>query len=325
MNIDQAYKTLGLQNSATDEEIKKAYKSLAKKHHPDVDKDNPDKFKEINQAHDLIKDYRANPGKHSPFSRNQAAYGSVNLNDIFAGFQNHFRQSGVHRTPEQVKIQVSISFKESVLGCEKDISYSREKKCEECNGESVKRISNGCDACDGFGEVRKTRGNMQFLQSCGKCLGRNVGENTCTLCNGKGTQTEDVRGSVSIQAGRHSGDILQMRGKGNFVEANMFGEQYTDVFIQIIVMAEDGLELIDNDVVSNIEISLKEAFTGCEKAVKTIDGERTISIGKSTHHKDEVRIPGMGVKERNGDQRVIVNVKYPNEETISALIGIIGE
>ena len=135
-------------------------------------------------------------------------------------------------------------------------------QCAECKGEGIERKSNGCTVCDGFGQVIRQKSNMQFVQSCNKCFGRKVDEKTCGLCTGNGTQTEDVKGSVSIAAGRHSDDMLQMRGKGNFVESNIFGDQYTDVFVRIIVDPEDGLELIDNNVVSNIDISLRDAFLG---------------------------------------------------------------
>jgi molecular chaperone DnaJ len=326
MNIEEAYKILGVASSATDDEIKKAYKKLAKTHHPDVDKTNPDKFKKINQAHDMIKDHRANPNKYNgSFRTSGNAYGSVSINDIFSGFSNHFRQSPKNRTPEHINTQVKISFKEAVMGCEKDISYTRNIKCAECKGEGVNYKSNGCDACDGFGKVIKESGNMRFVQSCNKCYGKNVEDNNCLLCDGSGIQTEDVRGSVAIQAGRHSGDVLRMQGRGNFIESNMFGEQYTDVFVQIIVEREVGLELINNDVVSSLSISLRDALSGCERTVKTIDGDRVITIEKMTHHKDEVRIANLGAKGTNGVQRVIINIEYPQAHLIDKMIELMKE
>ena len=327
MNIDQAFKILDLPKSASDDEIRAKYKSLAKQFHPDINKNEPEKFKEINQANDLIKDFKANPNKYAnnSFGKTSApGYGSININDIFNGFQSHFQQSGAHRTPTHINLSVSISFKQSVIGCDKDILYTRNIKCVECNGDGVKYKGNGCDTCDGFGKVVSQKGNMQFVRSCNKCQARNITEENC-LCNGKGTTPQDVQETVSIPAGRHSGDVLQMRGKGNFVDSNMFGEHHTDVLISISVEKDDELELIEQDVVSKVNVSLLEAFTGCEKLIKTIDGNKTITIEKMSHNKDEVSLPKLGVINTNGKHRAIINIKYPSDEITEMLVELMKE
>jgi len=326
MNIDEAFKELGLTKTASEEEIKQKYKELAKKYHPDIFKDDPEKFKQINQAHDIVKDYQANPRKYdnpAPFGRTGTTYNNININDIFNNISNNQQSRKPARQVSQINIDITISFKEAVLGCDRPLQYKRDVKCPSCDGNGVKYKGNGCDSCNGFGHIIMNSKNMQFTKVCTKCYGRDIKHDECN-CN-DGMKAEDVSGSVSVSPGRKNGDVLRLTGKGNYVGATIFGEQYTDVFIKITVNKEEGLDLVENDVVSRINLSLLEAIQGCDKEVKTIHGMKSITIPKMSRNKEEISLPKMGVKDTPGRQRIIMDIHYPSEELTNKIIELLKE
>ncbi|SRR5260221_4781441 len=311
MNIDEAYKILGVDKSISDADLKTKYRELAFKYHPDrYTGEEANKLSQINEANTLIKDHRENPQKYQQpdFFGGQDF---INIQDLFG--QNPFGFGGGQtvRNISPPHLNVSVSFKEAILGENKEISYKRNIKCEPCNGEGFEKITNNCDKCNGFGTVVINSGRAIFSQQCGKCFGRNVKKISCNKCNGNCTITSDINGTVHIPAGTIDGSTLAVRGKGHFMGGGMFGETYTDLFIHVKVNKKIGLELIGNDVVSNINISLLEALKGTTKEVETIFGSKNIVIPSSSKNRDEISIPNCGVKTRNGTQRVIININYP--------------
>lgn len=321
----KAFKTLGLNKEASDEEIKKAYRDAAKKYHPDVYKEDPNKFKEINAANDLIKEYKNNPRsfQQNPFAGGGfAGYQNININDFVQDFfrsnhQEHERQEKISEPPT---VHISISFVEAVLGCDKEIKYTRYLKCNKCDGEGIKREGNGCGSCDGFGKSTTITKNARFIKSCGKCHGKNIKTFDCETCKTEGLIDDSITGSLHIPGGRHTGDTLRLQGKGHYMGEAFFGSSYSDVFVIINVEKDNELELIGNDVVSNVNISLLEALSGCEKTIKTIQGNKQISINKLAKNKDNVILNGLGVPNVGGNHKIIVNVEYPNQEVVDKLV-----
>ena len=309
MELKQALDLFEMDKSSSEEEFKSKYREFTKKYHPDIYKEDPNKFKEINIAYDLIKDYKKNPNKYDNPNFNQgfnpfSGFG-ININDIFN--QQH-RQSYV----QHIQVKTTISFKEAVLGTEKEIEYDKNVKCNDCDGQGSSMIKNDCKHCDGFGRsVSQTRG-MIFTRGCDKCNGEGVTTKECKSCNSTGSKSSHIKASVNIPSGVVNNATLGLRGAGHFAGSSMLGESYSDVYLTINVIPDDILTMEGSNVILNIDIPLIDALTGCEKEVKTIFGTKNINIPSLSKNKDSVILPNLGVKSANGSQVVILNIKYPD-------------
>lgn len=301
MNIKEAYKILELEQTAPPEEAKKQFRKLSKKLHPD-NKDSGDEaqFKKINEAYQII----SNPEKAERENLHWNAPAGAHT-----GF-NPFGRSKVFFT-QNLSAKMTISFSESVLGCQKELKLIRQIKCDTCNGEGTVALSNGCVSCGGRGKVVIRQGNLVMVQACGKCGGRNLIEN-CKNCSSKGVVEVETVYQVNIPGGVMDTNVLILRGKGNFGGAFGPMEQYSDVYINFHVIPEPGLSIDKLDVVCACEVSLQEALIGCQKIVNTIQGYQDIEIKPMSRHKDEVIIPHLGIN-KIGNQRVILDVKYPKD------------
>ncbi len=315
MNLQEAYSILELSQSASQDEAKKKYRELTKKYHPDINKEPgaEDKFKKINEAYGCV---QSGKGTDREVPANPFGGG---FNPFGGGF-NPFARQTVYRTiPRNISAETTILFKDSVLGCKKDITFYRLTKCNECNGFGEQHINNGCDKCHGLGTITKKQGNMIFTQTCDKCGGV-IQTKECIKCNASGSIGVDVSVQVQIPGGVVSGNILRLSGMGNYV-GNMMGmDQYTDAHLTINVEPHKNLTLEGRDVVTSISISLLDALKGCTKQVETIHGLKDISIAPKSKNKDEIVMPNLGV-EGSGAQKVILDISYPynTEELIKTL------
>jgi molecular chaperone DnaJ len=320
MDINEAYNLLGVSKDISDDDLKREYKKLAAAYHPDRFKDDPNKFKHINEAYQLVNDYRANPEKYNPSHFGGFGGGggfNINLSDILGGF-GRTHESGVQIKADPIHLHASISFKDHVLGLDKELAFKKNIKCDTCNGKGKAAIGNGCQACDGFGRVLKHQGNMVMQMGCNRCQGKNVRHKDCDRCSSKGFLTVDA--NVKIHIPSASQGVLRMQGSGNYAGSNgIFGDAYTDAFLNVEVIPDPDLTLVGADVVSTVKISMLEALEGCDKTVRTIYGTRQINIPIRARNKDEIRLDGCGVKQANGAQRVILDI--PWEEDIEGLKG----
>lgn len=310
---EEAYRVLGLKEDATDDDVKKAFRKLASKYHPDVNKakDAEDKFKKINEANQTINDYKENPHKYSsvPIPNQWQDGDQINLADIFGGFGGQTQK--IFRHP-QIIINTTISFKDSIIGVDRELKFNRYVKCNDCNGQGSESIGNGCKHCDGFGHITSKQHNMFFNVFCTKCYGRNIQQKPCSTCKSNGYSEVNSNFTVHIPSGTVN-STLRLRGAGHFSRTSPLGDMYTDVFVNVLVVSEEGLSLVGNDVVSDLSISLLDALRGSKKDVKTIFGSNEIDIPKNSKNRDEIKIPDCGVKSANGIQRVILNVEYPSD------------
>lgn len=316
MNIKEAYKTLDLSDNASEEDVKKAFKKSAAKLHPDVNKE-PDaeaNFKKVNEAFQTIQDHKNNPHKYeqqSPFRRT-----NINIEDFGIDFSDIFQ----HNNAEQQKsfsyaplnTRIKISFKESIVGCNKDISYKKYIKCVKCNGKGTEAIGNGCQSCNGFGRITSSNKGMVFTRVCQKCYGRDAKTKPCIPCNQVGVLEVDTNVNVHIPPGTIDDAHLRLRGGGHYAGTAIFGDAYTDVSVFVNVIPEEGLSLIGQNVVSHTKISLLDALIGCEREIKTINDNKTIIIPPLSKNKDEVNIKSCGVPPY-GIHNVIVDVEYPDD------------
>lgn len=308
MKKSEAYATLGIAETATPEEVKKAFKKLAVKYHPDTNKapDAEAQFKKVNEAYQNIEknvfdDVPANFGG-MPFA------GNINLQDILGfGFGNQRRPRQNSPPPKDIQLTQTISFKESVLGCKRELTYPCDVMCSKCGGNGEFLVDNGCATCGGKGRIIGQQGNMFFERTCNKCAGK-VKYEKCSVCSTQGKIASERTITISIKAGVTDGSVLRLLGIGNF--GNQYG--YSNVFVSIKVTPEINLTLQGNDVITNVNISLLEALTGCDKKIITIDGEQDVSIPPASKNKDEVILSKLGV-DRQGNERVIINIEYPKD------------
>jgi len=308
MKLKEAYQTLGLSENANEEEVKKTFRKLAAKSHPDVNKepDAEDKFKKINQAYQVIQ-HGEEPEPGERLRQSQNPFGHYGNPFDFINAQH----STIHPA-ENINVSIALSFKESVLGCKKDIKFSRNIKCQECNGEGEKHLNNGCEKCGGKGQIVGKQGNMIFTRTCDKCFGRSRTE-PCMTCSTKGIMESETSVNVSIPGGIQDSSVLRLGGMGHFVGSSfMFADQHTDVHLRVSVVPEAGLSINGTNVVSILEISLLEALQGCNKKVKTIEGQREIQVVPLSKNREEIVIPKLGVN-GTGDHKIILDVKYPKK------------
>lgn len=312
MKVKEAYSILELEETATQEEAKKQFRKMSKILHPD-NKETGDeaKFKKINEAYQIISDPQKaeREGLHWNYPSPQTVWGST----PFGRTKVYFSQPANAKT--------TISFAESVLGCQKEIKLNRTIKCTQCNGDGHIVINNGCTECGGRGSKVARQGDFVVMMRCGKCGGHSATE-PCKICQTKGVVEVESVLQVNIPGGVLNGGVLNLRGVGNF--AGAFGpmDQYTDAHLTVNVIPEPGLSIEGDNVVYTMELSLQEALTGCKKIAKTITGYQDIEIKPLSRHKDEVIIPRLGVNGQ-GDQRVILDVRYPSD--ITKLLGVLND
>lgn len=320
MKLSEAYTVMGLSPGATPEEAKKQFKKLAKEFHPDVNKaaGAEAKFKQINEAYQIVESGEGtDPPIGNPFHGSAGGYGP--FRNPFSG--DPFGSSKRQYYASNIDLNTTISFKESVQGVKKEIKYSRQIKCPHCQGSGNKPINNGCKKCGGRGQTTIRQGGAIFIQTCPECMGRSK-TNPCTECNSAGVLSAEASVHVSIPPAVSEGNILRLSSMGNF-SGTLLGLQdtYTDVYVHIHVTAEEGMRLEGKDIVSEVTISLLDALRGCSQKVKTISGEKKVTIEAQAKNKDEVVL---SVGDHNSiKHRVIVNIGYPTN--IDKLIDVLLE
>lgn len=291
MNRSQAFQILELSNSASEDDIRKKYRELAKIYHPDNKKTgSEEKFKQITNAYETLSKKQESPHFNMP--------NMWNMNDF-----QHQEQSEIH-------LNITISFQESVLGATKEIKYSRQNKCPDCDGNGFIPLNNGCTHCNGSGRIINKQNFGVFISTCSHCHG-NVQHKTCSQCHGAGTVEIELTLKVAIPPGVISSNILRLNNMGHYV--GQFGpiEQYTDTLLHISVTPEEGLSLQGQDVISELNLTLNEAISGATKSVKTILGNQDINVPPLSKNKDHVVIPNLGVNKK-GSHKVFLNIQYPS-------------
>ncbi|WP_251317109.1 molecular chaperone DnaJ [Flintibacter muris] len=346
------YEVLGLSKGCTEEELKKAYRKLAKKYHPDVnpgDKDAEAKFKEINEAYGILSD----PEKKARydqfgFAGVDSSYGGgggmgfdmgdIDLGDIFGSFFGGgfggFGGGGARRNGpqkgESLRVNLALTFEEAAFGCTKEIELSRTETCEECKGSgcAAGTTAETCPDCRGAGQVRIQRGAGGFAFSttttCSKCRGTGKLIHTpCKKCNGAGSVRKKQRVTVTIPAGIDDGQAVSLRGQGN---AGTNGGPAGDLLVRIQIKPHPQFQRDGVTVLYEHPISFYQAAMGAELEIPTIDGKVKYSLPAGTQTGTTFRLRGKGIPElrssRRGDQYVTVKVQVPtslNSEQKAAL------
>ena len=347
------YEVLGIQKGASEDEIKKAYKKLARKYHPDMnpgDKEAEEKFKEVNEANEVLSD----PEKKARYDQfgfagvdpnygagaGGGAYGGGfdfgDLGDIFGSLFGGGFGGGQRRNPnapqrgESIRASVSVSFTEAAFGCEKSVTLERSEQCPTCkgNGCAPGTTPEICPDCHGTGTVQTRRqtpmGVFASNGPCRKCggTGRLIHQ-PCPDCRGTGAVRKRKTIKVNIPAGIDHGQTISLRGQGN---AGRNGGPAGDLLITVMVQPHELFRRDGVDVFCEAPITFAQAVLGAELEIPTIDGKVKYSIPEGTQTGTVFRLKGKGIPVLNGrgrgDQYVTVTIETPrnlNKEQKEAL------
>ncbi|MBQ8396806.1 MAG: molecular chaperone DnaJ [Clostridia bacterium] len=335
------YEVLGLEKGADESAIKKAYRSLAKKYHPDMnpgDAEAEAKFKEVNEAYDVLSDpdKRAKYDQygHAAFDPSMggggAGFGGFgdfgDFGDIFSSFfgggfgggSSSARRNAPVRG-EDIGVRITISFEEAAFGVKRDISYARVQKCPDCNGSGAAAGSSAetCSDCGGSGQKRVTQrlGGMAFQSTvtCEKCKGSGkIIKNPCDNCRGTGYVRITRKLSVSIPAGIDDGERIALRGEGN---EGRNGGAAGDLILIVSVRPHAFFERDGYNIYCEIPITVADATLGAEIEVPTLEGKQKYDIPEGTQPGTAFTLKGKGIpyvnSSRRGDLIFSVNVEIP--------------
>ncbi|MDD4547195.1 MAG: molecular chaperone DnaJ [Bacilli bacterium] len=341
MNKRDYYEVLGVNKNATLNEIKSAFRKLAKLYHPDVSKEPyaAEKFKEAQEAYAILSD----EGKrkqydqfgHNAFSGNGGAQGfdfsNFDFSDIFgdifgsSGFGDFF-SGGRTSTGNRARkgrdslMEMRLTFEEAVFGTKKTIKLNVSENCDDCRGRGG-HDEKTCPTCHGSGQVtaeqRTILGSFMTKTTCSTCQGKGVTyEKRCNTCRGTGKKVESKTIEVKIPAGVDNGNQLRIPGKG---EAGINGGPNGDVYLEFVVEKHPLFERNGNDIYMELPITITDAVLGTKIDVPTLTGNVKLTIPAGSETNDKHRLKGKGIEDVNyhnkGDMYVILKVVVPNKLT----------
>ena len=329
------YETLGVGRSATPDELKSAFRNLARQYHPDVNKapDAEERFKELNEAYAVLSD----PDKRAAYDRFGHAglngmggapdFTTVDFSDIFEelfgfGMGMGGRSRGSRNNPRRgadLSYALALNFEEAVFGVEKEVEITRDETCGTCRGSGAEPGTSPqrCTACEGRGEVRQVRqtilGSMVQVTTCPNCNGQGtVITSPCKTCRGRGLERKTVKRNVAIPAGIDNGQQIRLAGEG---QPGQFGGPNGNLYIEIQVKPHQYFRRKGDDLLLNLNVNVAQAALGAEVEIPTIDGKTSLTIPAGTQPGKVINIRGKGVPHLRatgrGDQLVVVNVEVP--------------
>jgi molecular chaperone DnaJ len=337
MNKDY-YKILGLEKGATKEDVKKAFRKMASKYHPDKQGGDEEKYKEVTEAYAVLGDdkKKAEYDTYGQAFNNAGGpgYGGFNwgdfqqqsgfngggfefdLNDIFENFG--FGGGASNKRGRDVSIDINLNFQESIFGATRKVLLTKNNTCVTCSGSGAKsgteKIS--CTTCGGNGKIRETRqsimGSFSTVRECSDCRGTGkIPKDKCTVCGGDGVARTQEEIAIKIPAGIQNGEVIRMTGRGEAIPSGQPG----DLYIKIHVEAHKSIRREGQTLYSNLPIKLTDALLGNTYKVETLDGVVELKIPAGIAHSELIRIKERGVpgERGRGDFMVKVSIEVPKK------------
>jgi molecular chaperone DnaJ len=323
------YATLGIERTATDAEIKKAFRRLAQQWHPDVSQDPgaAARFKELNEAYQVLSDperrQRYNLFGAAGVEADVAGFGGfADIFDAFFGGATGGSRRGRPPTGSDLRYDLRITFEEAILGTEKEIEFPVLGRCETCGGSGARPGTEAttCPQCGGRGEVRVARqtmlGQMVNITTCPRCRGEGrIVETPCETCRGEGRMERHRTLRVNIPAGIDEGHQIRLSNEG---EAGLRGGPPGSLYVAVHVAAHPSLRREGTELVFEARVGLAQAALGTRIEVPTVEGTEDVEIRAGTQPGTEIRLRGRGVPHlrrpgTRGDLHVVVDVAVPTK------------
>ena len=341
MNNTEFYDRLGVSKDASQDEIKKAYRKMSKKYHPDINKEPgaEEKYKEVQEAYETLGDEQKRAaydqygaaGANGGFGGGTGGFDGFNGGAGFGGFEDIFSSffggGGATRNPnaprqgDDLQYRVDLTFEEAVFGVEKEVSYNREATCETCSGTGAKPGTSPvtCSRCHGQGvinvDTQTPLGMMRRQVTCDVChgTGKEI-KDPCPTCHGSGHEKKSHKVSVKIPAGVETGQQIRLQGQG---EAGFNGGPYGDLFVIIKVLPSKEFERDGSTIYYSMNISFVQAALGDTVEVPTVHGKVELTVPAGTQTGKTFRLRGKGAPKLRGggqgDQHVTVNIVTPTK------------
>jgi molecular chaperone DnaJ len=349
------YDILGVDKKASKDEIKKAFRTLAHKYHPDKKGGDAEKFKEASEAYSVLSDDQkrsqydmygqtfagANTGSQGfggfqgnwqdfanqtgfDFSGFGNATEGFDLGDIFGEFFGGRGRRAQAKRGRDISIDIELEFQEAIFGVERDILLNKVSVCNVCNGSGAKRGTEmvTCQTCNGKGKIREVKrsifGSIEMARVCETCGGSGkVPREKCDFCNGLGILKKEEEIKIKIPAGIDNGEMIRLSGGGEAVKGGTSG----DLYIKTHIKKHKTFHKEGNDLIMNLDVKLSDALLGAKIDIQTLDGLSTLNIPEGINTGDILQIKGKGVPDENrrrGDILVHIRVALPKKLTRSA-------
>ncbi len=322
------YEVLGVGRDATDEEVRKAFRKLAFKYHPDHNRDDgaEDKFKEVSQAYEVLSDSSkragydrfGHDGGEGAFGRGSDSFGFGDIFDAFFGGATTATQQSPQRGGS-LQYRATLTLEEAAFGCEHEVELTRTENCSECHGTGSKPGTQPtrCPNCDGAGQVRRVQssifGRFTNITTCPQCHGEGqLITEPCPHCRGAGREKQKRTVPVKIPAGVDDGNQLRLRGEGN---AGTRGGPSGDLLVVISVREHDYFDREGDNIIYELPVNFAQAALGTEVEVPTLEGNAPLKVPAGCQAGTVIRLKGKGMPHLNGrgrgDQLVTVDVVTP--------------
>ena len=336
------YEVLGVEKGASQDEVKKAFRKLASKYHPDKKTGDEARFKEISEAYAVLSDEKKR-SEYDTYGRSfsggggqqggggfsgfgfggQGAQGfEFDLGDIFNGFGDIFGGGGGQGKPRgrDISIDIEIPFKESVFGTKRSVLLTKNSTCDTCTGSGAAPGSSmqTCATCNGNGKVRETRGSVlgsfTTVRPCNTCHGKGqIPKEKCTTCKGQGVLKKEEEIAITIPPGIENGEMIRMTARGEAIQAGTPG----DLYIKIHVTPHKTITREGDNLRSTIHIKLTDALLGTDYSVETLDEPTSIRIPEGVKNGEVLRIRNKGVKSGSGRGDFLVRVMIDIPQKLS--------
>lgn len=335
------YTILGIDKKASKDDVKKAFRKLAHKYHPDKKGGDEAKFKEASEAYAVLSDDkkraeydaygRVFSGGGGPqggfdgfdFSQfggfNGGESFEINMDDLFGGFSDMFGGGRRQRRGRDISIDLELPFKESVFGSTRKVLVTKDSTCDACQGSGAEpgTETKTCPTCNGKGQVvesqRSPFGVFQTVRTCETCHGRRVvPEKECKKCHGRGVERREEEITITIPAGIDNGQVIRMSGMGEALAGGAAG----DLYVKIHVQPDNQYRKEGFNLVTDLPVKVTDALVGAEYKLETLDGATTVKVPPLRTADEILRIKGKGVPmgdERRGDLLIRVKVEFPQK------------